>query len=546
MSKVAHYLQEHLLGEVLTSPEARKHFSTDGSILTLTPSVVAYPRNENDVRKTARFAWQLAERGRVVPITARGLGTDQSGAAIGEGILMVFPAHLNRILEFDSKSGMVTVEPGITYGKLQQTLHTHGRFLPPFPASLEYSTIGGAIANNGAGEKTIKYGCTRDYVKSLRVVLANGEVIETSRLSKRDLSKKLGLSSFEGEIYRTLDKLLEENEAALKSSMLGSVTKNATGYDVWNIRRKDGSFDLTPLFVGSQGTLGIVTEATLTTEPYSPNTTLIAAFFDDIQVAEELLTEIRSLPDIPSAIEVVDEHVLQFIEQHNPNFIKGIINKPYPKLFMLIEFDDANIRNQKRLAKKVTKMLQQYSVNYSVESEEQAKEQLWKVRQAISTLLSHSEGNAKALPLIEDGTVPVDHFREYISGIYALLAKHHLRPAVWGHAGNANLHLQPYLDLSQVGDRQKVFRLIDDYYKFIISLGGSTSGEHNDGRIRAPYLSALYGEKIYELFRKVKHIFDPYNTLNPGVKIDVKTEDIKPLLRHEFSMGQWYDHLPRS
>src|SRR3982751_3376781 len=139
MSKVAHYLQEHLTGEVITSPDARRYFATDGSVFTITPSIIVYPRSENDVRKTARFSWQLAERGRVIPITARGAGTDQAGAALGSGIMMVFPAHMNRILELDNKTGTVTVEPGIIYGKLQQTLHTHNRFLPPFPASLEYS-----------------------------------------------------------------------------------------------------------------------------------------------------------------------------------------------------------------------------------------------------------------------------------------------------------------------------------------------------------------------------------------------------------------------
>src|SRR3954470_17308688 len=201
MSKVAHYLQEHLVGEVMTSADARRYFATDSSIFAIPPSIVVYPRNENDIRKTARFSWQLAERGRVIPITARGSGTDQTGAALGSGIMLVFPAHMNRILELDTKANTVTVEPGIIYGKLQQTLHTHGRFLPPFPPAVEYSTVGGAIANNASGEKSVKYGDTRAYVRGLRVVLANGEVIETGKLSKREFSKKLALATFEGEIY---------------------------------------------------------------------------------------------------------------------------------------------------------------------------------------------------------------------------------------------------------------------------------------------------------------------------------------------------------
>ena len=138
MSRIAQYLQEHVVGEVMTSVDARRYFATDGSIFTLAPAVVVYPRNENDVRKTARFSWQLAERGRVIPITARGSGTDQSGAALGNGVILVFPAHLNRILEMSEKSGTLTVEAGINFGMVQQALKTHGRFLPPFPASYTY------------------------------------------------------------------------------------------------------------------------------------------------------------------------------------------------------------------------------------------------------------------------------------------------------------------------------------------------------------------------------------------------------------------------
>lgn len=546
MSKVAHYLQEHLVGEVLDSPEARKYFSTDGSVFSVTPSLIVYPRNENDIRKTARFSWQLAERGRVIPITARGLGTDQSGAAIGQGIAMVFPAHLNRILEFDSKTGIVSVEPGINFGKLQQTLHTHGRFLPPFPASIEYSTIGGALGNNSSGEKGLKYGSMRNFVKSLRVVLANGEVIETSRINKRELNKKLGLATFEGEIYRALDKLLEENENILQNSKLGNITKNAAGYDIWDIRRKDGSFDLTPLIIGAQGTLGIICEATLNTEPYNPNTTLVAAFFDDLQVAEEIIGEIRKTPDMPSAMEMVDETLLNFVDQHNPNLIKDIVGKPFPKFIALIEFDEPNQRSQKRQVKKVTKILAQYNITYRIESEENNKDQLWKVRHLAASVLAHNEGNAKPLPIIEDGVVPVERFHEYVVGLYKLFAKYGLKAAVWGHAGDANLHMQPFLDLGQVGDRQKVFRLMDEYYKFVISLGGSTSGEHNDGRLRGPYLAELYGPEIYDLFVKIKHIFDPYGILNPGVKVNVSLEDIRPCLRHEYSLKHGYDHLPRT
>jgi FAD/FMN-containing dehydrogenase len=545
MSKVAHYLQQHLVGEVMTSADMRRYFSTDGGVFAVMPAMIVYPRNENDVRKAARFTWQLAERGRAVPITARGLGTDQSGAAVGPGVIMVFPAHMNRIVELDGKSGSVTIEPGINYGRLQQTLHTHGRYLPPFPASIEYCTVGGAIANNASGEKSLKYGSTREYVKNMRVVLANGEVIDTRRLGKKELSKKLGLPTFEGEVYRELDKLLDENSELLKTIGL-NVTKNSAGYALNDIKRKDGSFDLTPLLVGSQGTLGIVTEATLTTEPYNADTTLMAVYFDNLTAAQQAILDIRKLADMPCAMEMVDRNLLDFVHASNPNLLNGIIEPPFPEVVMLVEFDSANDRVQKRMVKKASKILDKYEVKYTIERDADKKEALWKIRHSAAAVVSHVEGNTKALPIIEDGIVPVDKLQEYLQTVYEMFKHYGLRVAMWGHAGDANLHLQPFLDLAQVGDRQKVFRLIDDYYNLVISLGGSTSGEHNDGRLRGPYLAKLYGDQIYDLFRKTKAIFDPHNILNPGVKIDVTLDMIKPLLRTEYSMDHLYDHLPRT
>ncbi len=545
MSKIAHYLQEHLAGEVMTNMEVRRHFATDSSIFSITPSVIVYPRSESDIRKTARFTWQLAERGRRVPITSRGLGTDQSGGAIGTGIVMVFPAHMNRIIEFDGKAGVVTVEPGINYGKLQQTLHTYGRFLPPYPASIEYSTLGGAIANNASGEKSVKYGDTAKFVRSMRVVLANGEVIETGRLSKREVNKKLGLSTFEGEVYRAIDTLLEEQHEII-DKVRPPVSKNTAGYNLWDVRHKDGSLDLTPLFIGSQGTLGIITEATLETEAYNPETTVIAAFVDTTEVAEQILADIRSFPSQPSAIEIVNDKLLNFIDEQNPNLLQGVVSKPFPKLVMLIEFDDLNGRQQKKLVKKTEKLLSKVEVTFRTETEDQLKDQLWKIRHSVSWLLTHSEGQAKPVPIIEDGIVPVEQFGEFIKRMEELFEKHKLPGVMWGHAGEAHLHTRPLLDLSQVGDRQKVFKLMDEYYTLVMGLGGSMSGSHNDGRLRAPYLSRLYGEPVYELFVRVKQIFDPHSILNPGVKVNVGLDDIKPLLRQEYSLKHLFDYLPRT
>jgi len=545
MSKVAQYLQEHLQGEVTSSPAVRRHFATDASILQVVPSVVVYPRGESDVRKVARFAWQLAERGRVLPITARGAGTDQGGAALGQGLILAFPAHMNRILVLDNKTGAVSVEPGINFGKLQQTLQTHGRFLPPFPASFEYSTIGGAVGNNASGEKSVKYGSMREYVKSLRVVLANGEVIETGRVSKREVNKKLGLSTFEGEIYRGIDALLEEHGESIVASNK-AVSKNSAGYALSQVRRKDGSIDLTPLFVGSQGTLGIVTEAVLSTETENPETTLFVGYFDDLQHVVQAIEELRKLPEVPSAIEMVDEQLLKLVSQLNPSQLRDVITQPLPKAVLLVEFDGTNARTQKRINKRVNKIMQQHAVDSRMETNAAEQEKLWRIRHSSATIVAHAESNLRALPFIEDGVVPVDKLDQFMTSVYQLFRKYQLHVALWGHAGDGNLHVQPFLDLAQIGDRQKLFKVMDEYYALVIQFGGSTSGEHGDGRIRAPYLPYVYGAEMYEVMQKVKSIFDPHNILNPGVKFGTTLDDLKASLRQEYSLGHLYNHLPRS
>ncbi len=545
MSKVARYLQEHLLGEVMTSADARRFFATDNSVFTVTPSIIVYPRGENDVRKTTRFAWQLAERGRIIPITARGAGTDLSGGALGEGIVVVFPAHMNRILELDQKTGVVVVEPGLNYGRLQQTLQTHERFLPPYPASIEYSTLGGAVGNNASGEKSVKYGVTRDYVRALRVVLANGEVIETKRLTKRELGKKLGLTTFEGEIYRSLDTLIEENHQ-LVHDLPREVSRNNAGYALAEVKHRDGSFDLTPLFVGSQGTLGIVTEVTCDTEPHNPETTLFAAFFDSIQAGCEAAQQLKDLSHVPSAIEMVDSRLLRATNELNPNLLKGVVPSPLPAMALLVEFDDATERHRKKALKQAEHIFEKLAREYRKEKAPHAQAALWKIRHSSATWLSHSNGALKPVPLIEDGIVPVAQLDACIAGIYRLLDAAQLDGAIWGHAGDGNIHVQPFFDLSQLGDRQKAFRLMDDYYALLTELGGSTTGEHNDGRLRGPYVQKLYGEQAYSLFQKVKQIFDPFGILNPGVKINVTTEDIRPLLRSSYSLEHLYNHMPRS
>ena len=545
MNKVANYLQEHVVGEVLASADVREYFSTDGGVFKLTPSLVVYPKNTQDVRKVTRFSWQLAEKGHVLPITARGRGSDQAGAAIGSGIVMVFPAHMNRMLELDAKQRLARIQPGMNFRALQELAHSHGLFLPPYPSSIDFATLGGAIANNTAGEKTVKYGAMRSFVKDLEVVLANGEVIQTERINKKELERRKGLTTFEGEVYRQLDGLIVDNwDLINQHANTPGVSKNAAGYALSQVKHKDGSFDLTPLIVGSQGTLGIVTEAILRLEPYNPHNTLFKIHIPQLTQANEVVGELMKLQ--PSLLEVVDNNLLEFVKRVSPNRLKGLVDEPFPALVLLVEFDDLKDSAQLKKAKKAEKILQKLGVDFVGTQNYEEQQRLWSIRHSASAIIWHAEAGTKALPIIEDGVVPLENFQPYVEGIYKIFAKYNLEPAVWGHAGDANLHLQPFLDLSKIGDRQKVFRLMDEYYSLVLGLGGSTCGEHNDGRLRAPFLPKVYGPEMYSLFQQVKKIFDPFGTLNPGVKVDVTMRDLVPMLRQEYSLRHLADHLPRT
>lgn len=549
MSKLVQYLQEHITGEVIDTPDARDYFSTDASIFRLSPAVIVYPRSTTDVRKVARFTWQLADRGKVIPITARGSGTDLSGGAIGSGIMVVFPAHMHKVMSFDSGKGIATVQPGINFDKLQQALHIHGRFLPPYPASINYSTIGGSVANNAAGEKTVKYGTMSKYVKGLEVVLANGDVITTGRLNRRELRKKKELKTFEGEIYRTLDDLLEHNSDTVANMAFGPetnrpITKNTSGYALASIKQKDGSFDLTPLFVGSQGTLGIVTEITLETESYNPTPLRMGAVFDEVSKAAEAVQKILKLK--PSALEMVDKNLLEFVGSQNHELLSKILTPPYAAITLLIEFDESSAHKRKSLQKKVERSLIDLASSLVVPETEQEHENLWKIRDAVSVVWTASTESGRAVPIVDDAVVAPTVWPALLDHIYSLSEQYGITPAVWGHVGDGNLHFMPIVDLSSDSSKQKLLRFMHDYYKGVLKLGGSTSGQHNDGRLRAMYVRAQYGEAAYTLMIKVKQLFDPHSTLNPGVKMSTSVNDIVSLINPTYRLDHMYDHLPKT
>jgi len=545
MNKVAHYLQQHLVGEVLTSPDVLRYFSTDESIFEIKPMLVVHPRNENDIRKAARFSWQLAERGRSIPITIKGKGTDQTGASLGSGIILTTPAHMNKIIELDPKSGIVTVESGALVGKLQQALYTHGRFLPSVSSSAEYSTIGGAVANNDAGSSSYKYGPIREYVQGLRVVLANGELIRTGRLSKREFNKKLGLASFEGEIYRSLDKMIEESsEVMTEISALGE--RSNVGYGIVDVKHKDGSFDLTPLFVGSQGTLGLITEIVLDTEAHSAQSDLVVVMFEDKNQAWEAVTRINTMKDGPLSIDFIDRNLVSYVHSTNPNLLKSTVQNRTPEITLFIEIERIASRTSKKIQKKIRKIVEDIQGEI-VEPNLEEKTAWLALKDSTSLFISHSDTAVRAIPVTDDADLPVAKCPAFLDRVEDLMTKHGQNQyAIWGQAGSGVIHTAPLFDISQVGDRQKMFKLMDEYYSLVVEMGGSVAGGFGEGRLRGAQIERLLSPQIVNTMGQVKTILDPHNMLNPGVKVRVDTEGLKSIVRSSYALDHQYSHLPRS
>lgn len=541
MSKIANYLQQHLSGEVVTAMKTRRFFATDASIITQVPQVIIFPRTTNDVRKTMRFTWQLAEKGHVLPVTARGSGTDQTGAAIGEGIVMVFPAHMQKIMELDTKTRMIRVQPGMNFKALQEAMATHGLFLPPFPTSLKYSTIGGAIANNTSGEKAIKYGSMRNWTTRLEVVLANGEVIQTGRLTKRELNAKKGVPGMEGEIYRALDGLINDNVATI-AKYAETKLPDSTGFAIDRVKSADGSFDLTPLFVGSQGSLGVITQAILKLAPRPAQTDLVAASLRAEADLSKLVAEINKLE--PSGFEFIDGSALVMAEKQTGNKPDRVLTDAKSEGVLLVEFDDLTEAKRVKKAKKAAKILSEVAfVKHASNWEEQ--EEIWDIRHSVSTIVNFENDGKSALPITTDAVVPIDQLETFLTDIDKLLKTHHVEAAIWGHIGDGNVNVQPLLDLKKLSDRQRLFKFMKDYFALVKKLGGSIAGERGDGRLRVPFAKMQYGNDMLAIFEQVKQIFDPRGTLNPGVKVGTELKDIVAGLRNTYDLSHLAEYQPR-
>lgn len=524
MNKVVNYLNEHLQGEVLDSPAIRAQYAVDGSILTMQPEMVAFVRTTSDIRKIARFAWQLAEKGHSMPLTVRGSGGGISGGAIGAGVIIDTAKYLHAALEFDAKQKLARVQPGITVSALNDGLRFHSVALPTASKEDARSTLGGAIAENARSEYSGKYGATGEYVDQLEVVLANGDVLQTGRLARREVAKKKNLQTFEGEIYRSVDALIAENADVINS--IGD-TYSLQGYPgIASVKKRDGSMDLTPLFLGSQGTLGIISEIILRGEYVSPHSTSMLAVFKSAEEARDAMDE--ALMAKTAAVEYFSGELLKTVllagkkfEWMSPELLKtGAV--------LLIEFDDYQEKIRTKNARKLARKLQSRSSDMLlIEENEDTLTDLAFIRSALSLVRHPSRERAVTVELF-GAMVPLTQMDVFQKGLLALSKKHTISLPMHVRAMDSMFSVYPVVDFSKVSERQKVFTLLEDYINFVVKLGGTSYAHTPEGRIYAPFRRKELGDDVLVVYDKIKEIFDPYAILNPGVK---QAGDEKALLK---------------
>jgi len=539
VGKVAEYLRSHLDGEITDASDVREHFSTDAGLIKVMPAVVAYPFNEQDVRKVARFAWQLAEKGRKVSITPRGLGSDWSGGAVGESLIVAMSTHMNKILELDSRKGLLTVEPGATVGKINQTLITHGLFVPCEPLSSEFASIGGSIATNASGLRSAKYGSFSKNVVSSKVVLSNGDVIQTKRLSKREVNKRMGLATFEGEIYRGVDAILNENAEAINAYTGPS---DFMPLNIFDIRGKDGSVDLTPLFVGSQGTLGCLTQAVVSVTAYNPGLTqVVAGFFSE----EEFYGVVNDLKKLnPSILTVISKSTFQLYASLNPLYVGKKFGETLPEFVVLLEFDEFSVRTQKKSVKKLKKLCSKLDVKLLLGTNEKTKEELSKLYRLPNILMQSEIEQARVVPGLDSSYISSDNYREALKDIDGMFHQNAVRYISWYDYVSGVARFFPFLDLRQLGQRQKLAKLIELMSTTVLKYGGYV-GIQGGGRIMAQYHREMCGDVLYDIMKKFKDLFDPYNIMNPNVKFDVEAKAFSSKMIQGYSQGHRHNHLPK-
>lgn len=523
----------------------RATYSRDTSIFVRTPEVVVFPKDTEDVSALVRAVSKAKSEGIDASITARSAGTDMSGGPLTTSVVAVFTKYIHKVL--DVRSGSALVEPGCYYRDFEKrTLAVENQVLPSYPASREIAAMGGIVNNNSGGERTLEYGKTADYIEEVEVVLDDGSIATFSALSSEEVEMKRRLPTREGAIYQGMSALLFEHADEIRAAK-PKVSKNSAGYALWDvIDPKTGAMNLAKLICGAQGTLALTTKMKLRLVHQQEHRAMLVIFLNDLSSLPEIVRTV--LPFNPESFESYDDHTFTLAIKFLPQMLSqmglfpairlGISFLPevfmvlrggVPKLVLMAEFSEDTAEQALFAATKARAALKPLNLTTTIMRSEREAEKYWKVRRESFALLRKNVHGLYAAPFIDDFVVPPDSYTEFLPKLDALLAQYKDKfiYTIAGHIGNGNFHIIPLMDLSKEETRQVILELAPKVYDLVISYGGTTTGEHNDGIIRTPYLPQLFGASMVKLFEETKTIFDPTNIFNPGKKVHGTFEDIK-------------------
>ena len=556
-------LKKTFAGDVDNTPETLLKYSQDASLFQVMPELVVFPKNSADVQNLVR--WANAENATLqvgrknnqkgnqkkISITARSAGTCMSGGAINDSVIADFTRYMNRLGEVDVEHKQLVTEPGVFYRDFEKATLAKNLMYPTYPASKDICAMGGIVANNGAGEKSLRYGKAENYVIQTKVVFTDGNEYLVKPLTKPELDQKMAQNDFEGSLYKSLFEMIEKNYDAIKNAQ-PNVSKNSAGYYLWNVWDKQTQiFDLNKLIVGSQGTLGLVTEATFRLVDVQPHAGMLAIFMHDLSNLGQIVND--ALYFKPESVEAYDDKTITLALKFWTGFIakKGLfgaiklgisflpelwlmIRGGMPKLVILVEFTG---QSEEEIMKSVIALEQKMKAYSHVETKRAltpwAEEKYWTIRRdAFSLLREHYKGRRTA-PFIDDVIVPPEVFPEFLPKLEKILDDNKLIYNIHGHAGNGNFHIIPLMDMHDTHNREVVLDVANKVYDLVLSYKGSITAEHNDGIVRTPYLEKMYGPFITGLFKLTKSLCDPENIFNPGKKVGDTKDYLKNHIRIE-------------
>lgn len=502
-------------GEVLCDPVFLQLFASDGSVYEIRPVAVVRPHSAEDVVACVQYAAD-----KQLPIHARGSGTRVAGAAIGPGLVLDFSRFLRRILHIDAAS--VTVQPGVVHERLNAFLRPHGRMFAPDPDGSSVTTIGGMIGVDAAGSRRLKYGSTQQHLLSLQVVLANGRLM---RFSQEPVLASPAVADGPAPLANRVADLLTRHAERIENSHRARPL--GCGYRLHGLLDGD-RLNLAQLMAGSEGTLGLVTEATLSTVELPRARGAALLLFDSLEKAAR--TALELVPFGPSACDLMDRRRLGLLRT-DPRF-EALIPAEAEALLLIEQEGDDPLEVRRNVQQMVDDVRHQNRRAFAARQafDPAEVELFWQLASGFQAAIYRLKGPSRPVPMLEDMTVPPDVLPEFLIRLQNLLKRHELTASVFSHAAIGHVRMRPFVDLSNPTEVAKMPRLAEDLYRELFDLGGAAGGENGSGLSRTPFLRRQ-DRALYDVFRELKQIFDPAGILNPGKIIGDDTEQFTRDLR---------------